>query len=54
MNFVAIGSDDDLLPINEILGNKFQWNLNQYTTILIEKKNTFENIVCKYGQPVVN
>ena len=38
MNFVAIGSDDDLLPINEILGNKFQWNLNQYTTILIEKK----------------
>ena len=32
--------------VNWILGNKFQWNFHQNTTIFIQE-NAFENVVCK-------
>ena len=39
--------------VNQNLGNKFQWNLNQNTAIFIQE-NEFENIVCKNGSQFVS
>ena len=33
------------LYVNETLGNKFQWNLNRISELLIQE-NAFENVVC--------
>ena len=60
MNWVSIGSDNDLSPIRRraivrtnagifsylALSNKIQWNVNQNSYICIQE-NVFENVVCE-------